>query len=131
MRNCPMIGVLVLAATLRPAMAQDRPDAASLRPPVERFDATIALTPSTGTAKVLRVVIRNWIVDNRRTIVNFPERGFMVVELRGGELTTLIGGQRQRRAEGDFWTVPAGATMGLETGNDSAVIQTVSTTEVN
>lgn len=131
MRPVPTIGLVVLAAWLLPATAQDnRPEAGSLRAPVERFETTLSLTARNGQVKTLRVVVRNWIIDSRRTIAVFPERGFMVVELRGGDLTTVIGGQRQHRSEGEFWTVPAGTPMGLETGNDSAVIQTVSATEL-
>jgi len=131
MRPVPTIGLVVLAAWLLPATAQDnRPEAGGLRAPIERFDTTLSLTARNGQGKTLRVVVRNWIIDSRRTIAAFPERGFMVVELRGGDLTTVIGGQRQRRSEGEFWSVPAGTPMGVETGNDSAVIQTVSTTEL-
>jgi hypothetical protein len=70
-------------------------------------------------------VIRNWTIDNRRKIAHFPEEGFLIVQLRAGELVTVIDGKRQERKSDEFWTVPVGSSMSIETGNDSAVIQTV------
>lgn len=91
--------------------------------PIVRYDAT---SQSIDSAMSFRFVIKNWIVDGGQEIEDFPERGFLVVQLRGGELTTIINGERQHRQEDEFWTVPEGAVMGLETEDDSAIIQTVS-----
>jgi hypothetical protein len=129
-------GLVTLIFTATPgAVAQvqrtDVPteDAAALRKPFERFEGTVALRTKDGKVKQLQVVARNWIIDNRRNIASFPDKGFMIVELRGGELTTVIDGKRQKRKEGEFWTVPAGSSMGVETDNDSAVIQTFAVKE--
>ena len=48
----------------------------------------------------------------------------MIVQLRGGELTTVINGRREERPE-VVRTVLPGVPMGIETGDDSATIQTV------
>lgn len=129
-------GLLTLNFTATPsAIAQaQRPDvptedAAALRKPFERFEGTVTLRTKDGKVKELQVVARNWIIDNRRKIASFPDKGFMIVELRGGDLTTVIDGKRQKRKEGEFWTVPAGSSMGVETDNDSAVIQTFAVKE--
>ncbi|MBK9316847.1 MAG: hypothetical protein IPM55_21765 [Acidobacteria bacterium] len=49
----------------------------------------------------------------------------MLTQLRGGALTTIINGQRQGRREGEFWTLPSERLLGLETEDDSAIIQTI------
>jgi quercetin dioxygenase-like cupin family protein len=51
--------------------------------------------------------------------------GIVIIQLRGGKLTTIIDGKRQQRKEGEFWTVPAGARMTFETEDDTATIQTI------
>ena len=51
--------------------------------------------------------------------------GITIVQLRGGKLTTVIGSKRQERKEGEFWTVPPGLKMGIETEDDTATIQTI------
>ena len=99
--------------------------AGRLRPPTERFAGSVTVRARDGTAQLVQVVIRNWIIDNRQRIARFPEEGPLLVELTGGELTTIIDGQRQARKSGEFWTVPPGSIMSIETGNDSAGLQTI------
>jgi quercetin dioxygenase-like cupin family protein len=97
--------------------------------PLERFDGTLRFRAQPGEARAPEAGVRvdNWIIDGRQKIDRFPlpAQGFVIVQLRGGTLTTTIDGKRERRREGAFWTVPPGATMAVETGDDSAVIQTV------
>lgn len=57
--------------------------------------------------------------------IGLRSNGIVIVQLRGGELTTIIDGKRQERKEGEFWTVPAGAKMSIETDDDTATIQTI------
>ena len=45
------------------------------------------------------------------------------MELKAGDLTRVIDGERQERREGEFWTVPKGARLVLETEDDSAVVE--------
>jgi hypothetical protein len=79
--------------------------------------------PATGPS----VEVRNWSLAGGSRIedLGIAHEGFALVELRAGELTTIIDGRRDKRLEGAFWTVPPGARMGLETGDDVAVIQTI------
>jgi hypothetical protein len=106
----------------------------------KRFDPTAELKATRsfdGGATVLRqgarkqivLSIRNWIVQNRQQILTFPEQGLLVIQVRAGSLTTIIDGKRQERGVDEFWTVPAGTAMGIETGDDSVVLQVVSLRE--
>jgi hypothetical protein len=51
--------------------------------------------------------------------------GITIMQLRAGDLTTIINGNRQERHEGEFWTVPAGAQFSIETEDDTASVQTI------
>lgn len=130
-RGPNLVSGIVLAGLLvaESAVAQVAPspggEAAQLRKPIERFSGPVTVRAPDGSPRQVQVVVRNWIIDNRRRIAQFPEEGFLIVELTGGELATVIDGQRRERKSGEFWTVPAGSTMAIETGNDSAALQTV------
>src|ERR1044072_7647054 len=39
--------------------------------------------------------------------LGLKSNGITIMQLRAGELTTVINGKRQERHEGEFWTVPA------------------------
>ena len=58
-----------------------------------------------------------------------PESGFLIVQLRAGEVVTVIDGQRQERLEDELWTVPAGSAMAGETRKESAILQTTVVTD--
>ncbi len=97
--------------------------------PIERFDGRAALRnerlKAAGQGEI-QMTLRNWDIPNRQRIERFPEQGFLVVQVRAGEdLVTVIDGQRQQRKVDEFFTVPNGSTMSIETGNDTAIIQTL------
>jgi hypothetical protein len=118
--------LLVGLGAATPAAAQDvgqRGDSVFVRH--ARFEGTVRMADSLQRMLPLRVSIHNYILPNRTRMARFPGEGLRVVQLRGGELATVIGGERRERAEGEFWTVPAGVAMGVETGDDAAVIQVV------
>ncbi len=84
----------------------------------------LAVIPETPAATVQkRVRVQQWIIDGGQQ-VSIPLSGSVLVELKAGELTTVINGKRQERREGAFWTVPEGSTMTIETEDDAVVIET-------
>jgi hypothetical protein len=98
----------------------------------ERFDGATALREMAPDGSIaaetgVQVDIRNWMIGGGVRLEELPleRQGLMVVQLRNGEVATIIDGERVERQEGEFWTVPAGARMGLETGDDSAILQTI------
>lgn len=106
-------------------LAQEKPPANVQLEPRELFDGTLTTRTKAGESKDLHVVTRNWSMAGGQKIQRFPEEGLMIVQLRAGTVITEIDGKRQERHEGEFWTVPAGSAMAIETGNDTAVFQTV------
>ncbi len=127
--------ILLLVFVLRPeALAQEPRDARRFDPTVEvkaarSFDGQATVLRA-GAPKSIVLSIRNWIIQNRQQITTFPEQGLLVVHVRAGTLTTIIDGKRQERGLDEFWTVPAGSTMGIETGDDSVILQVVSLREI-
>lgn len=79
------------------------------------------------TGEPVHVDIRVWIVVGGTELERLPmdRSGLMIVQLRGGELQTMIAGERREWREDDFWTVPRGARMALATEDDSAIFQTI------
>lgn len=77
-------------------------------------------------ADSVRVDIRLWSIAGGQRIaaLDLPFRGLMIVELRGGRVTTILDGRRVERRVGEIWSVPVGSTMQLETGEDMATFQT-------
>lgn len=97
--------------------------------PIERFDGHTALKNprllAAGQAEI-QMTLRNWTIPNRQRIERFPEQGFLIVQVRSGEdVYTIIDGQRQKRTVEEFFTVPSGSKLSIETGNDTVVLQTM------
>jgi len=113
------IGAAIFVLT---GMAQQPAPMPALKP-LERFTGRVKLQ---GGEEV-NVTVHNWIIQSSQRIPSFdlPAKGTVIVQLRGGSLITTIAGKEQVRRPDEFWTVPAGATMGIETKDDAAVIQTI------
>jgi hypothetical protein len=97
--------------------------------PIERFDGRTTLKNprllAAGQAEI-QMTLRNWTIPNRQRIERFPEQGFLIVQVRSGEdVYTVIDGQRQKRTVEEFFTVPSGSNLSIETGNDTVVLQTM------
>lgn len=128
MRTSAMVGTLALGIvawlavmTASDVIAQPPPKPQSQ----EIFSGTLTLQrPQVSGVKV---AVHLWTVQGgqKHAALEIPGKGMMVVQVRAGTLTTIIGGKRQERKEGEFMTVPSGVPIGVETGNDTAVLQTV------
>lgn len=124
---CLVVVTPLLALTLfaqQPTPAEPVRQAVTLTP-IERFDGPTAWRTKAGVLQHVRVVIHNWGIHGRQRILTFPEQGMVIVELRGGEVTTVINGKKEKRKAGDFWTVPAGSSMSVEVTSESATLQTM------
>jgi hypothetical protein len=63
--------------------------------------------------------------DQRGLSLDVPQEGMLLVQLRAGELATIINGERRQRLEGEWWTVSPPSAMRLETGDNTVVIDTI------
>ena len=80
-----------------------------------------------GATRDTEVRIQNIAIVGGQKLQSLGLRsnGITIMQLRAGDLTTVINGKRQERHEGEFWTVPAGAQFSVETEDDTASIQTI------
>jgi hypothetical protein len=121
----PIPSLLLAGLTASTAAAQTKSESESALSPRVRFEGDVTVQTKGGAPKAMRVVLRDWAIGGTRKIERFPEQGFMVVQLHSGNLTTTINGKQDKRSGGDFWTVPAGASMSLQVTSESAVLQTM------
>jgi hypothetical protein len=131
-RLTPAVGAALIALVLTTSLAAQT-EKGQLRS-IEQFDQVLdvptggpralsAIPESTPATKPKRVQVLQWIISENQRI-SIPVEGTMLIELKAGELATIIGGMRVERREGEFWTVPKGANVIFETQDDSAVIET-------
>lgn len=70
----------------------------------------------------LRLVVRDLIMG-RGEARNVPVPARIVMELRGGGVTTTIDGAKADRTQGDIWTVEKGQSLTIQNPYDVAVIR--------
>lgn len=114
--------VVLLGSTPAAVAAQERPTIGGLEVR-DRFVQTVQLAMRAGGVRDLQIEVHHWSLHGGQRIDRLPGTGFRVVQLVAGTVATVINGQRTARREGEFWSVPAGTTMLLETGDDVAVLQ--------
>ena len=119
-------GLLATAAPAQAPREEHSFDAAVALKPAKSFDGTAMVRAKSGTPKQVALSVRNWIIPNRQKIAKFPEQGLLVIQVRAGSLVTIIDGKRQQRGADEFWTVSPGATLAIETQQDSVILQVVS-----
>jgi len=82
-----------------------------------------------GARRRVEVRSQKWIIDSHKMIDALDLPGgadVRIVQLAAGQITTVIGGKRVERVEGEWWTVPAGERLSLQTENDSAILWVLS-----
>ena len=114
-------------ATFAQAPREERSFAAAAAlKPIKSFDGMAIVRAKSGAAKPITLGVRNWIIPNRQKIAKFPEQGLLVIQVRAGSLVTIVDGKREQRGADEFWVVPPGATLAIETQQDSVILQVVS-----
>jgi quercetin dioxygenase-like cupin family protein len=108
----------VIARSLTPA----RRDGGGLEAP-DRFAGTLRFSAREGSPRDLRVDVHQWSIPGGQRVAPPASPGFRVVQLLAGAVTTIADGRRVAWRQGEFWTVPAGTTMELQTADDAAVLQ--------
>jgi hypothetical protein len=127
-----VLGAFVSAAMLSPSAAQQKaeepPAALSSR---ERFSGSLEPRGAALAAGGISVDIRHWSIGERQRIPGAKLTAFegartlTIYHLRAGELTTVVDGREVERRQGEFWTLRPGETMTFQTGDDTAVVETI------
>src|SRR5882672_13196 len=101
MAHCPTVlglsGIALVLASGLSAQRAVRPDSALVVR--EYFAGTTPSRTRAGGPRPVRLVIRQWAIVGHQTVQRFPQTGFLVVQLRAGEVTTVIKGKEQARKQ--------------------------------
>jgi hypothetical protein len=117
----PVLFVALLPAQPKPGTAAEAAAPHALQS-IERFNNQQLALFAKGKPAAAHVTIRDWQLHGQLKVDKFPETGPFVVELHSGKVTTMINGKEEKRNPGDFWTVPAGATMSVQVTSESAAL---------
>jgi hypothetical protein len=55
--------------------------------------------------------------------LRLPFPGLLIIEVRAGSVFAVVDGRRTQRRSGEFWSVPSGVELHLETADDMATLQ--------
>jgi hypothetical protein len=94
-----------------------------------RFDVVLSYRTGTGAIRKVRIARRQWSIPGLTTVPRSPEPGLLVVQLTGGDVTTVIGRERRQPKEDEFWTVLPGTPMRIEVGKEQATLEVLAVTE--
>jgi hypothetical protein len=86
-----------------------------------RFEQSLSIRTPEAAAQPVRVSLRDWVVRNRQK-ASLTAGGMLIMHVRGGApVFTSVDGVRTERKDEEFFVVPPGATLLVETGNDTCV----------
>ena len=117
----------VVAAIAVPSLFAETPAAGHDLTRRDRLEAATTVMNKEGKPLPVNGTLRHWIIPGKRT-VEISEPGFLLVELRGGKVSTVIDGKEEKRVPGDFWTVPAKGKMTIQVTGESAGLDVLSVT---
>ena len=107
------------------ALALQVPQTTQEQPGTEtrvRFDQPLTLRTAAAAAQPVQVTLRDWVVENNQT-ATLPARGMLLVHVRAaGRIVTTVGGTRAEHKEDNFFVVPAGSGLSVQTDNDTCVL---------
>lgn len=106
------------------AYAQNAEASVAVQPRV-LFNSTATVTDKLGKSREIRATVSRWIIAPHKSIAEFPEHAFLLVQLRGGRVVTVIDGKEEKRVHGDYWVVPAGAKMSVQCVGEACTLDVV------
>jgi quercetin dioxygenase-like cupin family protein len=89
----------------------------------EKFQGAATLLEKGGRPRTVRASVHQWTILGDQLIPEFQEHGFLLVQLLGGKVTTVIEGKEQKRVSGEFWVVPANARMSIHATGETATLE--------
>jgi hypothetical protein len=117
-----LLGITLAAPPIMAQPAANNPAAISTR---KRFSGQVLAGLTRRRPIPLDYQVWSVVPGAKLSALPLRAKGYLVLELRGGKLATVINGTRQERHEGEFWVVAPDETMELQTGDDSVVIQSI------
>lgn len=103
------------------ALLKQQPDAPRATETRMRFEQPLSIRTRDAAAQPVRVSLRDWVVRNRQK-ASLTAGGMLILHLHGGApVFTSVNGVRTERKDDEFFVVPAGATLIVETSDDTCV----------
>src|SRR5712692_2410997 len=126
-----LLAGIMTGAPLRTAQVVGRtpPSSADSVTVRKYFDGMVSLLTKDGKTKTVRLVRQQWALNGGLKLAQFPQPGFLVVQLGAGSVTTVIDGKRKERQDDEFWTVPLGSVMAVEIRQEQAVLAELALTD--
>jgi len=90
--------------------------------PTPVFEASTTIPAKNGATQAVHVSVQSWGIAGPEHEI--PLQGFYVAHLLSGQILATIDGQTRQHLPGDYWTVKAGATMGVNVVGEVAVLET-------
>jgi len=111
---------ILLTLTLG-ALLQQQAEALRATETRVRFEQSLSIRTAEAAPQAVKVSLRDWVVRNRQK-ATLTAGGMMVLHLRAGApVYTTVGGVRTERKDEEFFVVQPGASLVVETGNDTCV----------
>lgn len=86
-----------------------------------RFEQSLSIRTPAAAAQPVQVSLRDWVVRNGQK-ASLTAGGMLIMHLHGGApVFTSVNGVRTERKDDEFFVVPAGATLLVETGKETCV----------
>ena len=122
-----LLPLICLAPVMERAQAPAQ-TAEGMLAPVNRFEGSAQFKGKGGRPRDVRVTIRQLTIPGKQKIDALAERGFLLVTVRAGKVTTTIAGKQEQHRTDDFWTVPENAKMSVEAAGEAALLEVVAFT---
>jgi len=90
-----------------------------------RLQSSATVLSKDGKVRPVKAALRRWIIPGKQ-LAELDERGFLLIQLRGGKVTVTIDGKEQKHAPGDFWVVPANSRMTIQVTTETAGLDVLS-----
>ena len=112
--------VLLLTLAIR-ALLPQQPDTLRATETRVRFEQSLSIRTPEAAAQPVRVSLRDWVVRNGQK-ATLTAGGMLILHVQGGApVFTSVNGVRTERKDDEFFVVPPGATLLVETGKDTCV----------
>ena len=105
------------------AFGQDQPDGNTAYWRGTVIEETLSFSYRNQSVQVPAIFEKIVVEGSQRVAdIPFPFEGLMLVQLRAGELETMISNDRKERQLGEFWVVQPGERMEIQTEDDKAIL---------
>ena len=90
-----------------------------------RMESSATLIGKDGKPRPVKAALRRWVIPGKQR-AELDERGFLIIQLRGGKVNVTMDGKEQKHVPGDFWVVPANSKMSIQVMTETAGLDVLS-----